>query len=106
MEFKDRLKEIRTQRGITQRELGRAIGVSHASVAMYETGKRTPEVETLEAICDFFNVSMDYMRGKENLSLRLLNGTEMIIIDRYRQAPENIQRAICQLLGVEYGEDN
>lgn len=101
MEFKDRLKEIRIQRGISQRELGEAIGVSHASIAMYESGRRQPEVETLEAICDYFNVSMDYMRGKEDLSLRLLDGIEMMIIDRYRQAPENIRGAIRQLLGVE-----
>lgn len=100
MEFKDRLRELRTQRGLSQRNLGDIIGVSHATINMYENGKRNPEVETLETLCDFFNVSMDYMRGKEDLSVRLLDGEEMLIVDAYRQAPENIRKAIRQLLEV------
>lgn len=99
-EFKDRLRELRTQRGLSQRDLGEKLGVSHATINMYENGKRNPEVETLEAICDYFNVSMDYMRGKEDLSVRLLTSEEMQIIDAYRQAPENIRSAIRQLLEV------
>lgn len=100
MEFKDRLKDLRTKRGLSQRNLGDIIGVTHATINMYESGKRTPEVEKLEALCDFFNVSMDYMRGKEDLSVRLLDGEEMVLIDAYRQAPEHIRGAIRQLLEV------
>ena len=98
--FSERIKELRSQRKLSQRELGRALNLSNASIAMYETGKRMPDIETLEAICDYFNVSMDYMLGKEDLSVRLLDGEEMLIVDAYRQAPENIRKAIRQLLEV------
>lgn len=98
--FSERIKELRSQRKLSQRELGRALNLSNASIAMYETGKRTPDIETLEAICDYFNVTMDYMLGKEDLSVRLLDGEEMVLIDAYRQAPEHIRGAIRQLLEV------
>lgn len=41
MEFKDRLRKLRTQRGLSQRTLGDILGVSHATINMYEAGKRT-----------------------------------------------------------------
>lgn len=100
MNFCDRMKELRSQRKLSQRELARALNLGYSTIAMYENGKRKPDIETLEAICDYFNVSMDYMLGKEDLSVRLLDGEEMLIVDAYRQAPENIRSAIRQLLEV------
>lgn len=62
--FGQRLRELRKQRGISQNELSKHIGVSKSSVNMYERGEREPGFETLEAIADFFNVNMDYLLGR------------------------------------------
>ena len=64
--FGQRLRELRNQRGISQNELSKYIGVSKSSVNMYERGEREPGFETLEAIADFFNVNMDYLLGRES----------------------------------------
>ncbi len=56
--FALKLKELRTGRRISQEELGRALGVSRSTVGMYEQSRREPDFEMLEAIADFFNVSM------------------------------------------------
>ena len=43
---------------MTQEELGKAIGQSASSITMYETGRREPDFETLEALADVFNVPL------------------------------------------------
>ena len=53
-----RIKTMRLSRGMTQADLAKAIGQSQASITMYETGKREPDFETLEALADVFNVPM------------------------------------------------
>lgn len=66
MEFGQRLKELRKAKKMTQQELGDVIHVSKVSVSGYETGNRSPDPDTLDAIADFFEVSLDYLRGRTN----------------------------------------
>lgn len=63
-EFSDRLKLLRKERKITQKELAEIINLSSGAIAMYETGNRTPDKEVLSAIADFFDVSLDYLLGR------------------------------------------
>ena len=63
--FSEVLKELRTSRNVTQAELAKAIGVSASTIGMYEKGEREPNFETEEKIADYFNVSLDMLRGKE-----------------------------------------
>jgi len=62
--FKDMLKYLRSSRNISQAELSKAIGVSPSAIGMYETGEREPNFEIEEKIADYFNVSLDVLRGK------------------------------------------
>lgn len=63
--FNEVLKCLRTSRGITQAEFAKAMGISPSTVGMYETGEREPNFETEEKIADYFNVSLDVLRGKD-----------------------------------------
>ena len=63
--FNEVLKFLRTSRNVTQAELAKAIGVSASTIGMYETGEREPNFETEEKIADYFNVSLDMLRGKD-----------------------------------------
>nr|WP_325186608.1 helix-turn-helix transcriptional regulator [uncultured Oscillibacter sp.] len=78
--FGERLRKLRKQRGLSQNELSKHIGISKSSVNMYERGEREPSFETLEAIADYFNVDMDFLLGRspiyriqENLNLEKLS---------------------------------
>jgi len=73
MELKDRLKELRTMKGLSQVALAEALGVSKSIIGAYETGDRKPSYEILEELADFFNVSMDYLTGKEDRSMYYLD---------------------------------
>ncbi len=64
MNFGQRLKELRKAKKITQQELGDIIHVSKVSISGYETGNRSPDSTTLNAIADYFGVSLDYLQGR------------------------------------------
>ena len=53
-----RIRTMRLSRGMTQADLAKAINQSQSSITMYETGRREPDFETLEALADVFNVPL------------------------------------------------
>lgn len=65
MKFAEQLKYYRKNRGLTQHQLAVKVGVSDGAMSNYEQGTRTPDYETLEAIADELNVSIDALMGKE-----------------------------------------
>lgn len=65
MLISERLKTLRVQNGLTQSQLGDAIGVTKVSVSGYESGKRVPDLNTLVRIADIFEVTVDFLLGRE-----------------------------------------
>lgn len=68
MDFKDRLKELRKAKGLSQVTLAERLGLSKSTIGAYETGDITPSVDALNLIADFFNVDMNFLLGKEDQS--------------------------------------
>lgn len=67
--FKDKLKQLRIQKGVTQADIATAIGVSPATIGNYEQGTREPRNnEMWKKIADFFGVSVDYLMDKTETS--------------------------------------
>ena len=64
--FSERLKALRAGKGIRQSELAALIGVRNTAVSMMESGSRSPSVEVLIALADYFNVSLDYLVGRSD----------------------------------------
>ena len=64
--FAERLKEMRAEKGITQIQLSEILGVSKGTVAMWETGKREPNFETLNTLSEIFDKRIDYILGYSN----------------------------------------
>lgn len=62
--FSERVKELRTERGMSQDAVGKIIGVKRYSVWGYEKGKNFPDVPGLIALADYFGVSIDYLVGR------------------------------------------
>lgn len=63
-DFASMLKYLREREHLSQRELATRLGMSAGAIGMYESGKRHPKFEDEEAIADFFNVSLNTLRGK------------------------------------------
>ena len=60
-----RLRMLRRQYALSQKELGKMIGVSKVSISGYEKGYRVPSMEVLNRILTVLNVSADYILGRE-----------------------------------------
>lgn len=73
MEFSERLKQLRMSKGYSQSELANKLGISKSTISMMEVGSRQPSFEMMEMIADFFNVSLDYLMGKEEGSMYYLD---------------------------------
>ena len=63
MKLGDLLAELREDRGLTQLELSEQLHISNSSISAYETGARLPNLETLLAFAEYFDVTTDYLLG-------------------------------------------
>ena len=61
--FNERLKELREDNNLKQRELAEILMIDQRSLSFYEIGKYEPNLETLKRISLYFNVSTDYLLG-------------------------------------------
>lgn len=72
--FSSRLRELRTEIGLTQKEFAQAMNISRSCAASYEHGKREPSLELLSKIADFFDVDSDYILGKSDVRQKKESG--------------------------------
>ena len=64
--FHKRLKELRSERGVSTRELAEEINTTSATISRWENGKSPPTADDkLLDLADFFNVTVDYLLGCE-----------------------------------------
>ena len=76
MKFK-RMKYIREDRDLTQKQVAEILGVARSTYTGWETGKDTIPLIRLSQLCDFYNVSIDYITGIFNI--KKYNTTNKII---------------------------
>lgn len=60
-----RLKELRTQRHMLQKDVAQKLGIDRTTYAKYESGASEPNHETLLKLSELFDVSADYLLGRE-----------------------------------------
>lgn len=65
MDFGTKLKELRTNAGLTQKQLATQIGVTKSVISFYELQERTPSPAVLVKLASVFHVSADYLLGIE-----------------------------------------
>ena len=117
MDFKERLKELRKRKGLSQVALSERLGLSKSTIGAYETGDITPSLEALNSIADFFNVGMDYLLGVDDGSMYYLSpeAAELakevsereelkVLFDTVRDVPkEDIETVIKMIQGLKNG---
>ena len=60
------LKEVRKRKGYNQLKVAMDLNISRESISLYETGKRSPDIDMLVRFSKYFDVSIDYLiTGKE-----------------------------------------
>ena len=93
------LKQLRQERHLSQAGLALKLNLSQSTVSAYEVGDRTPDLETLVAIAQFFDVSLDYLAGLTERKRQMTQGDltleELAHLHAYRQLTN------CQKMRVE-----
>lgn len=69
--FAERLALLMKEQGVSQTALADAIGSCKQSISMYVNAHRVPDIDVFKKICEFFNVSADYMLGLETDGAKL-----------------------------------
>lgn len=100
-----RIRKLRTDQGFTMQELADKCGVSRATVSMWESGRRTPDRDSIEALLDIFNVQYDYLMGKEDVTERYLTEDELRLLTYYRKLSDPEKGLIRRAAGEWKKED-
>ena len=66
MEFKDRLKELRLLKNLSQMQLAVKTGISQSAIAKWELGKTEPTASAIIALAKFFNETTDFILGLDD----------------------------------------
>jgi len=90
----DNLRSLREARKLSQQKLLDHLGLelAQSQIQSYETGTYEPDINTLKALADFFETSIDYIVGRTDVSRRIepvqayeLNGAETELVEQYRR---------------------
>lgn len=102
------LKQLRKDRRITQSELSEALKISPSTVGMWEQGRREPDYEMLKRIADYFNVSTDYLLGRDEtvISLSNLQMTLLKMFDRLNIEGQDLIMRIINSLEITHSKEN
>lgn len=80
--FSNRLKTLRKLKGYTQKDFSDIIGVKQTTVSNYEKGLRFPDVDRLNQIANIFNVSVDYLIGRNEVENVIINTDNYNIVNK------------------------
>ena len=98
MDFGSRLKELRTQAGMTQLQLAQRMGITKSVVSFYELQERTPSPDVLVKRAGIFRLSTDYLLG--------LDKRETIDVSGIDKEDVAIMRALAESLRKKNTEHN
>ena len=102
-----KLRELRKERQITQQGLAKILNLSIQTISGYETGYAQPTIDTLVAMANYFQCSIDELLGREDYGTGnvVVHGTQLSedekqLIDLYRRLP---LRDKAELVGFAKG---
>lgn len=108
--FGDRLRFLRESRKITQIRLSTHLGINQEAISAYERKESMPNIDVLVEISRFFNVSIDYLLGLDNVKKRIsereLDEFEIALITNYRKLEQSEQELLIKIIAltIEYNE--
>ncbi|MFB5760231.1 helix-turn-helix domain-containing protein [Paenibacillus medicaginis] len=86
----ERISALRENRKLTQEEMASQLQISRASLSHYEKNRRKPDFDTLRKIADFFQVSIDYLLGRDDDLIPAANDEILEFSENLELSDENI----------------
>jgi transcriptional regulator with XRE-family HTH domain len=101
--FAKRLVSLRKAAKLTQQQLADQLGITRGTLSMYEIGKREPDFATTQKIADFFDVSIDWLIGNDDINTGSKQTIESFVF-RVNQQREKLGISIpdfAKLIGLQ-----
>ena len=99
-----RIKELRTEKGLTQQELAEILNVSSMSISFYENEQRKPDSDFIISVSKYFGVSTDYLLGlisakdKENIDISKVTGLNDFSLTILEQSLKETNNAAAEVI--------
>lgn len=94
----NRIKALRSAAGLSQAQLGSAIGCVGQTISKLETESRQLDPTVIHALCDYFKVTSDYLLGRSETPLPVLSDEDARLLEAFHSAPPETQAAIRLLI--------
>lgn len=101
-----KLKALRIEKGLNQQNVADFLGISQPAYANYERQAREADYETLKKLSTFFDVSIDYLLGKEEKSSGNSNDLSNKIIETFNRLDDDKQQIALEYLEFLASRDN
>ena len=101
-----RLLELRKKKGVTQAVIAKMLKITPQTYSLYETGKHQMNYETLCLLADFYEVSTDYLLGRQDAVPSFLSEEERRIIESYRTLDERGRQSVEHTMSFEVLQSN
>ncbi len=106
--FSTRLKALREEKHLSQKEIANLVGSQQQVVSKWELGVSEPDFKSLALLCDFFEVSADYLLGLDDLfstnhttkSCELTPLQQELLAMFTKLSPQNQYKALGVILGI------
>lgn len=98
MKLNERLRELRKERKLTQKELARVLDIPYRTLINWELDKRMPTYENMVKLQDFFDVSGAYLRGETNQRTPMEKWEDPELMETMDQSIDFMMKNIAKLL--------
>lgn len=105
MTLGERLKQLRLEKGLTQEQLGKIVGLQKQAIWKYENGNvKNMKASSIKTLAEFFNVSPSYLMGysdqriEKETTEEILSDGEKIILELFRAIPEGKKQMAIEML--------
>ena len=104
------LRELRIKAGVSQTSVAKALGISRQSYSYYESGKRDPDTEMLKSLADYFNVSTDFLLGRDPITATMeeynivLNPDFLEIYELFEKLPPQKKTLVLEMAKAMAGD--
>ena len=105
--MKNKLKELRKINKKTQLDIAKILNITVVGYNGYETGKRTPAIQTLCKLADYYGVSLDYLVGREFFNeFSVISEDEKELLNIYKKLNDkNKIRILSEAQGMFISQD-
>lgn len=101
----NRIKQLRQGNGWLQADLAKKLQTSRQAIGNYETGERSPDVETILKLCEIFGCSADYLLGRSVLPSPDLSEEETELVLAFRRGDDRARELVRLALAPFIRED-